>query len=129
MEEREGLLTAGGGERERQERGRQELRRTERERQEQELRGVRETVDGTPCAGVRETGSDGGIASPVAEELAEGERVSAKEREGDCRRESEGLIDAGGRRTRRRREGERRRRERVIGGREREGLIERKNSF
>jgi hypothetical protein len=30
-----------------------------------------------PCVGVRETRSDGGIASPVAEELAEGERVSA----------------------------------------------------
>jgi hypothetical protein len=33
-------------------------------------------VDGTRCAGVRETGSDGGIASPMAEELAGGERVN-----------------------------------------------------
>ncbi|KAE8037374.1 hypothetical protein FH972_009963 [Carpinus fangiana] len=72
-------------------------------------------MDGTPCAEVREIGSDRGIASLVAKELAEAERVSA----GDRGRESEGLIDAGGRRTCQRREGERRRRERVIGGRER----------
>jgi hypothetical protein len=34
-------------------------------------------------AGLRERGSDGGIASPVAEELVGGEKVSAKGRERD----------------------------------------------
>jgi hypothetical protein len=47
----------------------------------------------------------------VAEELAGEERVSAGGERGDSGRESEGLIDAGGLITRRRREGERRRRE------------------
>jgi hypothetical protein len=36
-----------------------------------------------PCAEVGETRSDEGIASPVAEELAEGERGAPEERDGD----------------------------------------------
>ena len=70
-------------------RQRQELPRTERETGAS-LKWERQWMK--PCVKVRETGNDGGIVSPVAEELTRGERVSVGGEKG-WSREGEGRID------------------------------------
>ena len=54
-----------------------EERERDRSDKDRSFTRLRDTVDRTPCTGVREIGNDGGIALPVAQELAGGERVSA----------------------------------------------------